>query len=480
MYKTTDKSQPSFLDFDQPLGMHMNPNNRWVRLAEVVPWDEYEKKYAERFRSSLGNVAKPCRMALGALIIQKRLGFSDRELVEEITENPYLQYFIGLPGYQETPPFDASTLVYFRKRLNIDIEKFMNDKLLEQADPQKVTTDSDTDNANEGTLIIDATCAPSNIRFPQDFSLLNEAREDLEKIIRRICSDNGEYRPRTYCREARKNYLALAKCRRRPAKRIRKTIRKQLGYIRRDLGYVDGYLNKGFELHPDEKILLDTIRKVYDQQKYMYENKTHTVKDRIVSISQPYVRPIVRGKAKAPVEFGIKFDLSLDEDGMGRIEKISFDPYNESEVLSKAIENYKARTGHYPKRVLADQIYRTRNNRHYCKERGIRLSGPKLGRKSAETAAIDRKIEYRDNTDRIEVERSFSLSKRCYGLGLIRTRREDTSYGSVGLSVFVYNLFRILNRSGYLFFAFFKVLFGTGTTGPGCVNPGDEYAPNLG
>ena len=522
MYKTTDKSQPSFLDFDQPLGMHMNPNNRWVRLAELVPWDEYEKKYAERFRSSLGNVAKPCRMALGALIIQKRLGFSDRELVEEITENPYLQYFIGLPGYQETPPFDASTLVYFRKRLNIDMEKFMNDRLLEQqkakrenarkkksqqtkkddnndhsggdsgigegtrteneaeADPQKATTDSDTDNANEGTLIIDATCAPSNIRFPQDFSLLNEAREDLEKIIRRICSDNGEYRPRTYCREARKNYLALAKCRRRPAKRIRKTIRKQLGYIRRDLGYVDGYLNKGFELHPDEKILLDTIRKVYDQQKYMYENKTHTVKDRIVSISQPYVRPIVRGKAKAPVEFGIKFDLSLDEDGMGRIEKISFDPYNESEVLSKAIENYKARTGHYPKRVLADQIYRTRNNRHYCKERGIRLSGPKLGRKSAKTAAIDRKIEYRDNTDRIEVERSFSLSKRCYGLGLIRTRREDTSYGSVGLSVFVYNLFRILNRSGCLFFAFFKVLFGTGTTGPGCVNPGDEYAPNLG
>ena len=91
----------------------------------------------------------------------------------------------------------------------------------------------------------------------------------------------------------------------------------------------------------------------------MYDNKTHTVKDRIVSISQPYIRPIVGGKAKAPVEFGIKFDLSLDEDGMGRIEKITFDPYNESEVLSKAVENYRARTGHYPKRVLADQIYRT-------------------------------------------------------------------------------------------------------------------------
>ena len=528
VYKATDKSQPSFLDFNQPLGMHMSPNNRWVRLAELIPWDEYEKKYAARFKSSLGNVAKPCRMALGALIIQKRLNFSDRELVEEITENPYLQYFIGLPGYQEKPPFDASTLVYFRKRLNIDMEKFMNDKFLERqkakrddarrkkaqraknddhndhskggsgtgentkpetevaqpassesdaADSQKVETD--TEQPNEGTLIIDATCAPSNIRFPQDFSLLNEAREDLETIIRRICKDNGEYQPRTYCRQARKNYLALAKCRKRKPRKIRKTIKKQLGYIRRDLGYVDSYLDRGYELQPKEKTLLDTIRKVYDQQKYMYDNKTHTVKDRIVSISQPYIRPIVRGKAKAPVEFGIKFDLSLDEDGMGRIEKITFDPYNESEVLSKAVENYRARTGHYPKRVLADQIYRTRNNRRFCKDHGIRLSGPKLGRKSRETAAIDRKIEYQDNTDRIEVERSFSLSKRCYGLGLIRTKREDTSYGSVGLSVFVYNLFRILNRSGCLFFAFFRVLFGTEKSCPNCINPGDDYTPVL-
>ena len=102
MYKAKDKSEYSFFDFNQPLGMHMNPENRWIRLAELIPWDEYEEKYASRFMSDTGNVAKPCRMALGALIIQKRLGFSDRELVEEITENPYLQYFIGLPGYQET------------------------------------------------------------------------------------------------------------------------------------------------------------------------------------------------------------------------------------------------------------------------------------------------------------------------------------------------------------------------------------------
>lgn len=490
MYKAKDKSEYSFFDFNQPLGMHMNPENRWIRLAELIPWDEYEEKYASRFKSDTGNVAKPCRMALGALIIQKRLGFSDRELVEEITENPYLQYFIGLPGYQETPPFDASTLVAFRKRIDLDMSQFMNDILLEENKAKQDSENKDphdkNDNGssegsaavgrksdktespeaadkdvNSGTLIIDATCAPSYIRYPQDFSLLNEAREKLEDIIFRICGDNGLYRPRTYCREARKNYLNLAKCKKRSKKKIRATVRKQLGYVRRDLGYIDRYISDGYALLPKEEKLLDTIRKLYEQQKYMYDNKTHKVADRIVSIAQPYIRPIVRGKTKSPVEFGIKFDLSIDEDHMGRIEKITFDPYNESEVLKRAVESYKTRTGHYPERVLADQIYRTRENRKFCKENGIRLSGPKLGRPSKELSAEEKHIEYKDNTDRIEVERSFSLSKRCYGLGLIKTKLEETSYGSVGLSIFVTNLFRILGRASDLFCAFFKVLFLT-------------------
>ena len=111
MYKPVDKLQHSFLDFNQPLGMKMNPKNRWIRLADSIPWDELERKYADLFPSDTGNVAKPLRMALGSLIIQKKFQFSDRELVEQITENPYLQYFIGLPGYQDEPPFDPSTLV---------------------------------------------------------------------------------------------------------------------------------------------------------------------------------------------------------------------------------------------------------------------------------------------------------------------------------------------------------------------------------
>jgi hypothetical protein len=96
-------------------------------------------------------------------------------------------------------------------------------------------------------------------------------------------------------------------------------------------------------------------------------------------------------------------------------------------------------------RILADQIYRTRDNRRFCKERGIRLSGPKLGRPS-ETAKQDKKTEYQDNVDRIGVERAFSLCKRCYGMGLIVTKLEETQLTSIALSVFVMNLFKIQKR----------------------------------
>lgn len=148
---------------------------------------------------------------------------------------------------------------------------------------------------------------------------------------------------------------------------------------------------------------------------------------------------------KVPVEFGAKLDLSIDAEGYARIETISFDAYHESTCLQDAVNVYYERTGYYPERVLADQIYRTRDNRTFCQKYGIRLSGPKLGRPSKLTKS-DKKIEYQDNTDRIEVERRFTLTKRCYGMGKIMTKLEDTQLTSIVLSVFVANIARMQQR----------------------------------
>lgn len=444
-----DKSQPSFLDFNQPMGLKVNPENRWVKMADMVPWDVFEIKYAQLFPSNTGNVAKPLRMALGALIIQTKFQFSDRELVEQITENPYLQYFIGLPGYQEEPPFDASTLVDFRKRISVEMLMEANEYLLghkDDNDPPASGGSADPEKEpgkeNEGTLILDATCAPANIRYPQDVSLLNEAREKLETILYRFHKAYGLPLPRRYKRKARKDYLAFAKSKKHTKQKIRKALRKQLGYVARDIRYLERFMNEGYALERKEISLYLTIRTLFEQQKYMYDTQTHSVDHRIVSITQPWLRPIVRGKARAAVEFGAKLDLSIDSEGYGRLERVSFEAYNESTCLIEAVERYKERTGYYPERVLADQIYRTRDNRNFCRDHKIRLSGPKLGRPS-QNAKADKKQEYEDNTDRIEVERAFSLDKRCYGMGLITTKLEETQLTSIALSVFVSNLFKM-------------------------------------
>ena len=471
MYKSSDKSQPSFLDFNQPMGLHMNPDNRWIKMADSIPWDVFEKKYARLFKVKTGNVAKPLRTALGALIIQTKFQYSDRELVEQITENPYLQYLIGLPGYQKEPPFDPSTLVLFRKRISAGMIAEANEYILsnrnkkdddDEPKPPAGGGSSEDDQSNnksdnKGTLILDATCAPVNIRYPQDVSLLNEAREKLETILYRFHKSYGLVLPRRYSRRARKDYLAFAKCKKHTAKKIRKAMRQQLSYVRRDIGYLDEFLSDGYAPESQEIPVLLTVFRLYEQQQYMYDNRTHSVENRIVSLSQPWIRPIVRGKWNAPVEFGAKLDISIDADGYARIEKTSFDAYNESATLKEAVERFKERTGHYPERVLADQIYRTRENRSFCKGNGIRLSGPKLGRPSPATNKTDKKLEYQDNTDRIEVEREFSREKRCYGLGKIVTRLEETKLTCIALSVFVANLFKMQRRILFDLFYLYKI-----------------------
>ena len=426
--------------------MQLDGQNEWVKDANRLPWKVWEASYASMFPGIKGCVAKPCRMVIGSFIIQQRMGFSDRDLVKQIQENPYYQYFIGLESFQHIPPFVPTLLVEWRKRINVSFVIKANDALCD-AMPKERRNKKSFGLSSRGTLVAtqvcDATVAPQNIRFPQDTSLLNEARTKLEKMIDWFCSQYGLKKPRMYRKVAHKEYLAFAKSKKPSIDRIRLTIRQQLGYVSRDLKYVDSFIQGGYEL--DKKFLddLETIRKVYEQQKYMLENNTHKVADRIVSISQPYVRPVVRGKVSKPTEFGAKLHLSVDEYGFARIEYLSFDAYNEGPMLIQALEAYKYHHGCYPERVLVDQIYRTRPNIAFCQKNGIRISGPRLGRpaKNDEIRRKDAKTAAQDNADRIQIERYFSTAKRRNGMGLITKKREDTSLTTIALSVLVTNIF---------------------------------------
>lgn len=248
-------------------------------------------------------------------------------------------------------------------------------------------------------------------------------------------------KPRTYRKRARKDYLKYVKYRKHTAKMTRKAIGKQLSYLHRDLHAIDGKLALGKTLTPRHTERLNTIRTVYEQQKYMYDHHTHHVPDRIISVSQPFVRPIVRGKAGKPVEFGAKLDVSV-VDGWTRLETYSFDAYNEATKLQEMIENFRKREGHYPLRVLADKIYRNRENLSYCREHGIRLSGPALGRPS-KGEIRDKAQDYKDECERVEVERRFSLAKRKCGMGLISAKLCETAAHVIAMSILVLNLRKI-------------------------------------
>lgn len=474
MYEHNENQMILPHEFFLPFGGRLNPDNRWVVMASLIPWNEVESAYIKTLGdTSQGSKAYNVRLALGSLIIKERLGLSDEETVEAITENPYLQYFIGLHSFQETAPFHASSMTHFRKRFDLAfINKLNESVVLEQRKKNKKDHDDEPPNGdrhqseesspsssmeaelppNQGKLLLDATCAPADITYPTDIGLLNQSREKLEKMIDTLHAPlaGKQKKPRTYRVKARKAYLSLTKQRKPGYQKIREGIECQLGYVKRNLKHVEKLVAQvGLDqLNTKQYGDLLVIQEIYRQQSLMYKNQSHSVEDRIVSISQPYIRPIVRGKANAPVEFGAKLSVSLT-DGYAFLDTLSWNAYHEGVFLKDSIESYKERFGYYPEAVLADTIYRTRENRQLCKDLGIRLSGPKLGRpsKDQQINGDQKRIERQDNADRNAIEGKFGEGKRKYGLGLIQARLKKTGETVIALQFLIMNLEKILRAS---------------------------------
>ncbi|MBD2505057.1 IS5 family transposase [Anabaena azotica] len=461
MYRKEQKQDKPPENFELPFGGKLAADNRWVIMANMIPWSEFEAEYAEIFSASMGAPAKTFRMALGALIIKEKLGASDRETVEQIRENPYLQYFIGMSAYSNEPPFDPSMLVHFRERIDMNLVNKMNQemvkKVLETKEEEQVkskkseTEASKSEATNRGKLILDASCAPADISYPTDLGLLNQARKQTEIIIDRLYNSLTEKKfnkPRTYRKRARKDYLAVAKKRKVNFNERRKAIKKQLQYIKRNCSHIQQLIDSGASLinlsNRQYKMLL-VVSEVYRQQLWLYENKKRSIEDRIVSLSQPHIRPIVRGKARTEVEFGAKFSASCF-DGYVFLDHISWDNFNESGDLKTQVEAYKNYTGYYPESVHVDKIYRTRENRAWCQERGIRISGPPLGRPPKNVSPDTKKQARDDELIRNSIEGKFGQGKRRFSLGRVMAKLPHTSLTAIAITFLVMNLSTLLLR----------------------------------
>lgn len=462
-------NQMTLAGFESPFSQKLDPNNRWVVLSHKIPWDLLVSTYQSRLNNSnTGADGINPRVAIGAIILKHICNMSDRETVMQIQENMYMQYFIGYCSFSTEAPFDPSLFVEFRKRLGFDQINAINEKILglspgnENENPDDKTPPNDAENyfqehtetertiTHKGKLITDATACPQDIAYPTDLHLLNDAREKSEELIDQLYDPQyHKNKPRTYRKVARKYFLRTAQKNVKTRKEIHKAVKKQLGYLRRNLNSIDKLLDQ----FPTTKIPLSkkqhkyllVINTLYDQQYEMFIEQTHSIEHRIVSIHQPHVRPIVRGKTNANVEFGAKINVSL-MNGFAFLDDLSWDAYNEGTRLISTVEKYKQRFGYYPEEVLADKIYCNRSNRMTLKLLGIKLRAKPLGRPTA----VD--VENVRPGERNPIEGTFGQAKTAYGLNRIKARLEQTSESWIASIILVLNLIKIIGLSAYCFF----------------------------
>jgi IS5 family transposase len=475
-YATTYQSQNQLVieGFESPFDQKLRSDNRWVVLAKLIPWDEIVSIYLKHVPpASTGRPSLSPRIVIGSLIIKHLCNLDDRETVDQISENMYMQYFLGFTSFSNEPPFDPSLFVEFRKRIGMDQVNAINEKIaklkadfesiknvqnkIDHSDNQSFDDDQDETNSdpskdedenssiNKGRVIMDATACPQDIAPPTDLNLLNDGREKLEELIDILYLQKlHQKKPRTYRKKARKLYLKVAQMKKKGVKDIRKANGQQLRFIKRDIRIINSLIdiyeqyNLPFPLSFKELRYFWIVQTLYMQQQTMYDNRTRSVEHRIVSIHQPHVRPIVRGKAKAHTEFGAKINLSLI-DGISFLDELSWDAFNEGDHLIQYVEKYKERFGFYPAEILADKIYCSRNNRKLLKELNIKLIAKPLGRPTSDPALSI----HVSPGERNPIEGKFGQGKTGYGLDRIKARLKNTSESWIALIILVLNLVKL-------------------------------------
>ena len=461
----------------------LDKNNRWVALGDLLPWDKLEKEYNSRLNNKeKGAGNKPARMILGAMIIKHKFSLGDDETVEIIRENPYMQYLCGLKEFTNKPIFDGSLFTTIRKRIteeelnNMTVELLNEQKrlleekrkreeqeakdkgeqppTLESEDPDAAEFIDEDGQKHKGVLKIDATCADAEVRYPVDVDIIHDGCKVVDRYINRICEVAGIKRIRTSYRDARSVYLELVKLKKKGGKLVKSTKSMMLSYLGKDLRILSDLFAQESHyreiLFGYEKRILSATFQMYSQQLTMLLSNTHQCADRIISIFQPHVRPIVRGKAKAKTEFGAKIGASVYE-GYTFIDHHSWDAYNENQDLKLQIQLFKERFGYLPSTILADKIYMNASNRKLLKELNINTYCKPLGRPPKEEKTPEEKARMAKAVgDRNEVECSFGTGKRIYRANNIRAKLPDTSRCWTGMCYFAKNVLKFLREVCYV------------------------------
>lgn len=444
----------------------LSKSNRWVLLGDTLPWGEIEKIYNSKLNNSLtGAGNKPARMVVGALIIKHKMNLSDEETILAIQENPYMQYMLGLSEFTDQPVFHPSLFVTIRTRLQIEDLNGFTSSLLScaskstdierssQSDDNPSDDDLYTDRQgrlHKGSMKVDATCSDAEVRFPTDVDLLEDGSRVINRYIDKLCHEFSLVHPITFRKRSRLVYLDFIKMKRKSNRKLKSCKSLLLTYLIRDIRtFVNLIAVHGTHLldalKRHEKKIMRSIITMYHQQDTMFKEGTHSIADRIVSIFQPHIRPIVRGKAKASTEFGAKIGASVVQ-GYTFIDNHSWDAYNEESDLGHQIELYRKRFGCLPSRIYADKIYMNRENRKLMKDLEIEAMGKPLGRPPKNPDMEYEKRMAKAAGKRNEVEATFGTGKRIYRANNIRAKLPQTANCWTGMCYFVKNVMKFIKE----------------------------------
>jgi len=434
MYKQKGpEAEPLFKELF-PFGGQLDSSNRWLKIKELIPWQEIEERYASYF-SEVGRPAKDGRLVIGLMLLKHMTGSSDEELVLSLRENIYWQAFCGLEHFETGGLLASSSLTKLRQRLGIKFMKELEGWTYKMLIDRKIIR-------GKGVLV-DATIFPENIRYPNDISLLNEAREFVVRVIRDVSKRIGE-KVRTRCREA---YLNFAKKKIKSFKAIKRAKKQMIQYVRRNLKQVKELISiTGVKVSEVVREKIALAEKIFNQQYEMYKLNKKRIEERIVSFHREYVRPMKRGKVGKEVEFGPKGALSL-VGGYLFLDRFSYDNFCEAneEVVREQIGNYKARFGSKPEYFTGDRLYGTLRNREIMKGEGIRGSFVSLGKKASRESSNSRWFKKKQR-ERNRIEGAFGNGKEHYGLGRILYKGKEMAEVWVRASILGMNLRRAVGN----------------------------------
>ena len=427
MYKRKDRKTLPLLPELFPFGGKLDENNRWLRISELLPWEELEDEYG-RYFSAVGCPAKDAQLVIGLLLLKHMSGLSDADVVLAVRENPYMQAFCGFEHFVTSDILDSSSLTKVRKRLGVKFFRQLEEKTYRVLIERKII--------KAKGMLVDATVFPEHIKYPHDVGLLNDVRGWLVDNIKKLGTAVGRTY-RTYCRVARREYLNFSKKKKKSKKAISKAKKQMLQYVRRNLNQFKEVIEerkaKGYEVK--QKIIerLRVVEEIYRQHLYMYKQKVNRMKERIVSFHRPYVRPIKRGKLAQVGKF-----LFLDY--------FQHEAFSEAELAEQQLKAYEERFGKLPPYFTADRKYGTRDNRRLLEEYGVRPCFKPLGRK-AKLEHKDERWFKRKQKERNRIEGSFGNGKQHYGLDRVRYSIKNGSEMWIRAGILAMNLKTAAKRS---------------------------------